>query len=177
MKKIDFVFPINNEEEFIEISTKLGYKELCFIYVAGEIKALKERIKRLQEKTKIKLLLGITKKNFNIFNVDYSLLESSDKNQAVLEKGGFNILYAIEKFNINHVLCKLAKKNNIAFALSFSNILKNENKAKLLSKIKRSLMLCKKYKVDVIFASFASNPFEMRNYYDLRSFFDIISRK
>lgn len=177
MKKIDFVFPFNNEEEFIGIATKLGYKELCFIYVAGEINALKERIKRLQEKTKIKLLLGITPKNFKKFDVDYRLLESSNKNQAVLEKGGFGILYSIEKFNINHVLCKLAKKNNITFAFSFSNILKNEDKAKMLSKLKRSLMLCKKYKVDVIFGSFASNPFEMRNYYDLISFFDLIARQ
>ena len=175
---LDFVFPNNNEQEFIKIASKLGYTKLCLIYDEKQIPALKETLKKLQEKTKIKLLLGInlaapTQKKTD---AGYLLIESGKNNQQLLEQGRFNILYNAEKHHINHILCKLTKKNNISLGFSFSNILKSKNRIKLIHNTKTSLRLCKKYGVNTIFASFASNPFEMRGHFDLNSFFSMITK-
>tara|TARA_Y100000310_G_C20415565_1_gene684147 strand:+ start:36 stop:554 length:519 start_codon:yes stop_codon:yes gene_type:complete len=171
---IDFIFPQNNESEFIEIATKLNYKKLCLIYSNYSLQ-LKEKISKLQEKTKIKLLIGIkTKKPIGRDKADYILTESSQKNQPFLEKPFFNILYNCENTNFNQVLCKLAKKNGITLAFSFSNFL--SKKQRLTKNTKLNLKLAKKYNLDVIFASFASKPYQMRNHYDILSFFNLISR-
>ena len=175
---LDFVFPNNNEQEFIKIASKLGYTKLCLIYDEKQIPALKETLKKLQEKTKIKLLLGVNLGNppFKKTNADYAFLASSNNNQPALEQGKFDILYNAEQFAINHILCKLAKKNNISLGFSFSSILKARNKTKLIHNIKTHLMLCKKYNVKPIFTSFASDPFQMRSYYDLKSFFSMVTK-
>ena len=39
--KADIVFPKNNEEEFISIALKLGYKEICFCYSLSNFKKYK----------------------------------------------------------------------------------------------------------------------------------------
>ena len=170
---MDYIFPNGNEVEFIDIASKLGYKQLCLIYGNYSLQ-LKEKIKKLQEKTKIKLLIGIKTKKQIKQQVDYILTESSQKNQSFLEKPFFNVLYGCENTNFNHVLCKLAKKNDVNLAFSFSSFL---TKKRMFTKnAKLNLRLAKKYGVDVIFGSFASNPYQMRNYSDISSFFNLILR-
>ena len=64
---------------------------------------------------------------------------------------------------LNHVLCKLAKKNNIAIAFNFNNILNAKKQYIILGRIRQNIMLCRKYKIPMIIVSFANTPFEMRN--------------
>ena len=68
------------------------------------------------------------------------------------------------------MLCKLAKKNNIAIGFSFNEILKSKEKSKLIGRMMQNIKLCRKYKVKMVFASFAKNKFEMRAVKDLLSF-------
>ena len=71
---------------------------------------------------------------------------------------------------LNHILCNLAHKNNKIIGTSFSNLLNNSFNPQLLGRIYQNFSLCKKYNVKTIFASFATNPSELRSPSDLRSF-------
>lgn len=64
---------------------------------------------------------------------------------------------------LNHVLCELAKKNNIAIAFNFNDILNARKQYIILGRIRQNIMLCRKYKVPMIIVSFANTSFEMRN--------------
>lgn len=73
---------------------------------------------------------------------------------------------------LNHILCNLAKKNNIAIAFNFNDVLKSHNieRAKILGRMMQNVRLCRKYKVKMILASFAKDKYEMRSQRDLVSF-------
>lgn len=173
MKKIDFVFVIDNEEEFIETALRLGYDELCLIYSDKDFKKLKEKLKNLQKKTKLKLVLGvILGKNVKRLDNGYTFV-ADDNPRQFLERGGFFGLLNTERLNFNQVLALLAHKNNISMCFSFNEFLRNKS---VMFKAKRNLRIFRKYNVDVIFASFATEPFQMRNYTDMRSFFSFVSR-
>ena len=70
---------------------------------------------------------------------------------------------------LNHVLCKLAKKNNVCIAFSFRRMLYSKNRALLFGKIMQNIKLCRKYKVNVVFGSFAENKWEMRSPHELKT--------
>lgn len=73
---------------------------------------------------------------------------------------------------LNHILCNLANKNNIAVAFNFNDVLKSRNieRAKILGRMMQNVRLCRKYKVKMILASFAKDKYEMRSQRDLVSF-------
>ena len=64
---------------------------------------------------------------------------------------------------LNQVLAKLAKKNNIAIAFNFNNILNANKQYIILGRIRQNIRLCRKYKIPMIIVSFANTYFEMRN--------------
>lgn len=68
---------------------------------------------------------------------------------------------------LNHILCKLANKNNIAIGISFSDLLREKMLHKRLGRIMQNIKLCRKYKVKLVLASFAKNEYETRNPKDL----------
>ncbi len=110
------------------------------------------------------------------FNIAYG----KEDNRKLLENKKLDILVSPEKTRkkdfihhrnsgLNQVLCKLAKKNNIAIGISFNDILKSKEKDKLIGRIMQNIRLCRKYKVKMVLASFATNKFEMRDARDLIS--------
>ena len=117
--------------------------------------------------------------NFEDFNIVVG--GSDNKNRKALSNKNTDILLSPEKTRkkdfihsrnsgLNHVLCKLAKENNIAIGFSFNEILKSKERNKLIGRMMQNIKLCRKYKVKMIFASFAKNKFEMRAAKDLLSF-------
>ena len=77
---------------------------------------------------------------------------------------------------MNEVICKLAKKNNIAIGFSFRKILHANNKAVLLGRMMQNVELCQKYKVKTVLASFSNNPFEIRAKHDVTSLFSMLGK-
>ena len=80
-------------------------------------------------------------------------------NRKILEYGNFDILLSIEQGNrkdnirqtnsgLNHVLAKIASKNNIAIGISLEELKKIEKKRKAerLSKIIQNIKICRKAK-------------------------------
>ena len=68
--------------------------------------------------------------------------------------------------------CKFAKENRVIIGINFSDILNSSGveRANILGRIMQNIRLCRKYKVDMLTASFATDPFEMRSAKDLLSF-------
>ena len=112
------------------------------------------------------------------------IVQGSDEefNRKILENKKVKVLLDPENTNrgfsliqrnsgLNHVLCKIAKDNDIAIGINLSEIIKRESKerAEYLAKVMQNVMLCKKYKVKMLMTTFASNKNELRNSYDMKS--------
>jgi len=185
----DIVFPKNNEEEFIVMAQKLGYSALYFIYEyknINQIEHLQDKIIQLKHKTKFEIIMGLKVKPNEIMKAkkfsDVIICESSDKNRWMLEKTRKIILYNLEyqqrkdfihhrNSGLNQILCKFAYVNNITIGISCSSLINSKKKLRLLmfGRISQNIKLCRKYKVSMIFASFAKNLYEMRSPFDIQS--------
>ncbi|MBI1972725.1 hypothetical protein HYS50_01840 [Candidatus Woesearchaeota archaeon] len=110
---------------------------------------------------------------------------TEEKNRTAVENKQVDILLAPEragkkdKFTqrdsgLNHVLCALAKKNDIAIGFSFSDLLNSLHRAIVLGRMMQNVRLCRKYKVRMVVASFAKNPWEMRSAHDLFAFAQVL---
>lgn len=86
----------------------------------------------------------------------------SEFNRKILEIKGIDVLLSPEKnqeknsikqlaSGLNHVLCKLAAKNNTAIGINLDEIqqLTKEEKAKRIARIKQNIKLCKKAKTKI----------------------------
>jgi RNase P/RNase MRP subunit p30 len=75
---------------------------------------------------------------------------------------------------LNHIMCELAKKNNIVIGFSYSQLLNNEdNMPTILGRMAQNIKLCQKYKVKTIIGSFAENPFSLRAPHDISNLFKL----
>ena len=126
----------------------------------------------IQEKTFEKARHEIRKNN------DKTIIFSSnddDLNRKVLEKEKINILLLNQSerkdfmkqrnSGLNHVLAKIAKKNNVAIGINFDEIINSNGKKKseILAKIKQNIKLCNKNKLKMKFI------FSKGNLHDLKS--------
>ncbi|MBI2668149.1 hypothetical protein HYX17_05280 [Candidatus Woesearchaeota archaeon] len=120
-------------------------------------------------------------------NDELNIVEGNSLNREILTCKSIDILASPEKnrkedflhhrnSGLNHILCALAKKNKIAIAFSFNEILKSKGveRAKIIGRMQQNVRLCRKYKVEMIIASFATNKYEMRSLTDLKSFGTVI---
>ncbi|HLC86860.1 MAG TPA: RNase P subunit p30 family protein [Candidatus Nanoarchaeia archaeon] len=100
-------------------------------------------------------------------------------NRKILEKLLINILLINQaerkdfqkqrNSGLNHVLAKLAKKNNVAIGINFDEIIKSEGneKAKILARIRQNINLCNKNKLKMFFI--VKETKNKRNAYDIKS--------
>ena len=194
---IDIVIPNNNEEEFITIAEKLGIKELMFLYPYENYIKLKDNINKKKEiegkNKKIKIHYGILAdlKNTQKINnklknkKEFVVIKSSNANREVIEKPKANLIFSLEEYGwkdyihqrasgLNQILCRLANKNKVAIGYSISSLLDSKDKSVILGRIIQNIMLCRKFKVKTVIASFTSNPYQMRSPHDLISLFTML---
>ena len=102
-------------------------------------------------------------------------------NRAALENKNVDILLSPGLFNekdfihsrnsgLNQVLCKLAKKNDIAIGFSFSDLMNFDKKEILLGRMMQNVGLCKKFKIRTVLGSFATKYIEIKNKSELMGF-------
>jgi RNase P/RNase MRP subunit p30 len=179
---IDIVFPKENEQEFIEMAEKLGYKELIFVY-EHKFPDTKDKFK-----TKLKIhdaLLVQHKKVISAKNKSKLVFVKADEdNRPAFEQSRPSLVFALEEAQsrdymhqrgsgLNHILCRLAKENKVKIGFSFNSILAANTltRAQILGRIQQNIKLCRKYKCVTVIASFAKTPFEMRSPQNLMAFF------
>lgn len=194
---IDIVIPHNNEEEFITIAEKLGYKELLFLYSFDNYINLKDNTNKKKEiegkSKKIKIHYGILADQKNIQKVNNKLknknvfiaIKCSDINREVIEKPKANLVFSLEEYGwkdymhqrasgLNHILCRLANKNKVIVGFSLSSLLDSRSVSIILGRIMQNIKLCRKFKVKTMICSFAQNPYQMRSPHDIMSLFTIL---
>ena len=115
-----------------------------------------------------------------VISIDERFFKNPDRN--IFERKKSVVVYNLEEqkrdfihfrnSGLNQVLCKLAKKNNIAVAFNFNLVLNNDemSRSQILGRMMQNVRFCRKYKVNTVIASFASKPEEMRSAHDLISF-------
>ncbi|MBI2557979.1 hypothetical protein HYW20_01545 [Candidatus Woesearchaeota archaeon] len=187
----DIVIPNNNEAEFVEVASKISIKKLYFLYEFGSSqKEILEKIQSLKHK-KIDIETGliVNQKNINMAMHHSKLLvaRSSDNDRFLIESKKIKLIYGFEESprkdylhqrasGLNHILCELARKNNIAVGFSYSSILnkKPETASLIMGRMMQNIALCRKYKTKTIIASFSGNPFELRAPHDIASLFAML---
>jgi len=178
---IDFVFPNNNEKEFIKIAEKLEYKTLYFLYSYDDYFN-----KKTIESKKIRICKGILADSRNINKIPkkdkiFVAVPGSMYNRDIIEKSRANIIFSTETdtrkdfihhraSGLNHILCRLAHENKVAIGFSLNSILKGKDI--VLGRIMQNIKLCRKYKVNMVIGSFTKNPYEMRSPHDIISLFE-----
>lgn len=190
---VDIVLPKNNEAEFVEIALKLGIKKLYFLYDFDDYE---------EEKTQKKLNLILENKNMQIEtgfianqkNINktskqsrFLVAKSSDKDRFFIESGKIKIIYGFEETQrkdylhqrasgLNHVICDMLKKNNVAVGFSYSSLFNKNNQviSLLTGRMMQNIVLCQKYKVKIITGSFADKPFDLRSPHDIMSLFTML---
>lgn len=173
---IDIVMPKNNEEMLIKMAERLGYAGLCFFYEridSGKVGI----VEKLQKKTKLRLSIGSFSSSDVVFG-DISARDAEElaKSNHVDVLVGFESLGMKDRFNqrssgLDPVLCKLMSEKKKVYCIDFGRILSldKNSRAVVFGRIRQNLMLCRKYKIKVAIASFASEPLKMRNPLDLSS--------
>lgn len=79
---------------------------------------------------------------------------------------------------LNQVLCKLAAKNKVTIGFNFSSILNSSGneRAKILGRMRQNYKFCKKYKVKMVFSTFAKKKYELRSFDLMRVFERILGK-
>ena len=68
---------------------------------------------------------------------------------------------------LNHVLAKIAKKNNISIGINLDEIIESKEKSKILARISQNIKLCNKSKLKMKFIYIKEK--NKRNLHDLKS--------
>jgi len=176
---IDVVIPNKNEEEFIKIAEKLGYKKIIFLYTS------EKSVSQIKSE-KIKTEFGVitTKGGKGKYP---TFMQSGENDQKIVENNPPNVLFELEQkaekdyihqraSGLNNVICTFAQKNNVVVCFSFKQILKSykTKRAQIMGRIMQNIKLCRKHKVRMAIASFATNPYEIRSQKDLQALFELL---
>lgn len=114
--------------------------------------------------------------NINIVegkDIEFNRKALENKNVDILlnpEKATYKDSLHHRNSGLDQVLCTLANKNGIAIGFSFNEILNARSRYKTLGRMMQNVRLCRKYKVKMVFATFAKNKWELRSKSDMESF-------
>ncbi len=189
----EIVFPNDNEAEFIEIASKLELKKLYFLYDFDDYseEKIKKKLNLIKNHHNVTLEIGflVNQKNINKAYKQSKLLivKSSDSDRFFIESKKIRLIYGFEEVHkkdylhqrasgLNHVICELAKKNNVAIGFSYSSLF-NKDSATLsliIGRMMQNISLCQKFKVKTIIASFSEKPFDLRASHDIMSLFTML---
>ena len=115
-------------------------------------------------------------------NLDKTIIFSSNNdelNRKILEKEKIDILLLNQSkrkdfqkqrnSGLNHVLAKIAKKNNVSIGINFDEIInsKDKEKSNIIARIKQNIKLCNKNKLKMKFVTVDKR--NKRNVHDLKA--------
>lgn len=188
----DIVLPKDNESEFLEIAEKLNIKKLCFAYDFNEFfsKNVQKKLDNIDNnKISFETVLIASPSNVNKASKQPKALiaKSSDKDRFMAESKKIKLIYGFEgqqrkdyihqrASGLNHILCGIASKNNVAIGFSYGALRGSGSEAASVIKgrMMQNIKLCQKYRNKTIIASFSENPFELRQFHDLASLFRLM---
>jgi len=160
---------MKHSKEIEELSQSLGWERTLFLnrdFVLIETDKKKELLDKLK-KTKLT----------TVFHA-----KSEEMLRFALEKTKVNVVLGAEEINpkeslhfvrggLDQITCKIAHENEKIIGFSFNSILESKSREKLLRRISFNAKLCKKYKVSIMFSTFAKSKEELRSAKDLAAMF------
>ena len=169
-------------EEMARRAKLLGYKGICitnYPISKNNVKDLKKQVSELSKKLKFKIFLGFEAKTSDQLKkladmrreYDVLLVKGSDLelNRKAVETKEVDILVHPElkrrDSGLNHVMIKLAKKNNVAIEINFREILQSSKNTRslIMHNITQNVKLCKKYKTPLIICSGAVSHWQLKD--------------
>jgi RNase P/RNase MRP subunit p30 len=160
---------MKHSREIEELSTSLGFTKTLFldtdfVYIKTDKK--KDLLNSLK-KTKLT----------TVFHAS-----SEEMLRFALEKTKVDIVLGAEEINpkeslhfvrggLDQITCKIAAEREKKIGVSFSSILGSKDREKTLRRITFNTKLCKKYKVSMLFSTFAKSKEELRSAKDLEVMF------
>ncbi|MBI2657834.1 hypothetical protein HYX08_04030 [Candidatus Woesearchaeota archaeon] len=187
----DFVLPRNNEIGFIEIASKLGIKKLYFLYDFDgfEMGKIQERLDSIKSSVEAEIGIIANEKNINTASKHskFIVARSSGNDRFFIESRKIKIIYGFEfvprkdylhqrASGLNHVLCELAAKNNVAIGFSYSSLVSQNPPAASLTigRMMQNIRLCHKYGAKTAIGAFSEKPYGLRAHHDIGSMFKIL---
>jgi len=137
-------------------------KKQPILITGKDFQRIRQEIKKHQEK-KIIFFSDNDELNRKIIekeNIGIMMLNLSKRKDFLKQKNS----------GLNHILAKIAKKNNISIGINLDEIInsKPKDKAKILGRLMQNIELCKKNKVQMHFVS-AEDKGKNKDIYDLKS--------
>jgi len=159
----DIVVPQNNEQAFVQMAEKLGFRNLILVSA-----------NRATSK-KIRVFSG------DKTGSDITVVKASEFSRESIEHGS-NLIYDLESHGkrdymhqrnsgLNQVLCRLAAKKKVIIGFSMRTLINSDGmlRGQLAGRMSQNISLCRKFKNDMVTASFAEKPYEMRSPSDLQA--------
>jgi hypothetical protein len=164
---IDIVVPHGNETEFLIMAKRLGYDGVCFWY---------DTMPRTLPAGAVAVYAAVRGRRMP----DALTIARSGDIRATIERDRPDVLFGAEetaqKGSLHHrvggldqVICPLAKANRVAIGFSFDGVLNRSPKT--LGRITQNIGFCRKYRLPMLIASLASDPYRMRPPHDLAALF------
>lgn len=161
---VDLCYPSGDESRFLDIAKRLGTKKLCFIYPSAKLAknkpcAIEVQKKQVNCQPGTILLTGNTsraKLNDKHILIYYGFESNSKKDKTHYRNSG-----------LDQVSLALMKSKYYAF--SPNRILNSADPAILFGRISQNARLMKKYKTNLLLASLAETPEELRPLDELRA--------
>jgi RNase P/RNase MRP subunit p30 len=193
--------PKNNETELVEIGKEFGYESFIFLYELKSKKNLIEIKTKLAKSLDVNYKVGIFFKPQNVSEIekfnkalfieaDFICAEAHEEKlvRAIVSQLKIDMIVNIatssgkdathyRRSGVNQVIAKLAKSNKLIYGVSFSNILSDSKRYRLLGRIMQNQRIFSKFKVPVEINCFAKNRWEIRSKDDLYSFAKVLKVK
>ena len=169
-------------EQLAKTAKQLGYGGVCLVFYYKDKRQkdiILAEIEKLKKQIKFEIYLGFEARTIKELrflakrrkNFDILLARGGDLrlNRAAVETAEVDILthpeYERNDSGLNHVLVKLAAKNNVAIEVNFREILTSTKKtrSKVLSNIQSNIKLAKKYRAPIILCSGSISHWELRD--------------
>jgi len=186
MRFYDLCIRTENLKETLDMSKKLGWHGLGLLIPYSvnymrDMKELKDSIKsrgmdmgfgieiHTKDSREVRKIAKNIRKDVELVVVRGS---TQEVNRIALETPEVDILTHQGEVKINHVLAKLAAKNNVAIGFVFSDILLSYKKTRisLFSSMISNARILKKYKSPFIISSGSLSVWDMRSPSDLLAF-------
>jgi ribonuclease P/MRP protein subunit RPP1 len=169
-------------EQLAVMAKQLGYAGICFAEYYkndGQISELKKEIEKVKQKVGIEILLGFEARTIKELDMlrqrrkkfDVLLVRGGDLrlNRKACETPEVDILthpeYGRMDSGLNHVMIKLAAKNNVAIEINFRQVVLSSKKtrSKIIENMKNNASLAKKLHANIIICSGALSHWDLND--------------
>ena len=153
--KLDMLYITDNQQE----------KADCF-FIDARSKNIRKEVQQAHRKFGLVVALGNASTGRN-----REILESSPDILLSPHFAAGKDFMKARNAGLDSASCKIAAKNKIAVGIDFNEILHAGERERevLIGRIMQNIKLCRKYKVKMLLASFASSVLEMRSAFDLQA--------